>query len=375
MGFKTSMPTNSSEFFVIVKQDEKVKMRFYEGHKLYYHLERLLEWQQGRYVPPIYAEISPTSLCNHRCLMCGYEHLGHKNQSIEYERMLRLIDELYQSGIKSIVFAGDGEPLINKATIPSIQRAVSFGIDCGLSTNGFLLNAEKAAILSESLKWIRFSINGGNKEIYSYVHQTSEDVFDVVLSNLEQMVKTKHQLRSDITVGVQCIMLAENLYSIGELASIVKNLGACYFVVKPFYPVEKISYKSKPIHSDVIELLKQKLHAMSDDTFIADIRLDELESNTKKRVYKKCYGIDFIAIITSNGDVYSCLPHIGDKRFKFGNIYEKGFSEIWCSESKKAVMDFIDSFDKDSCQPNCRNHRINEFLWDLKNPHPHKNFI
>lgn len=350
-------------------------MSYLAGHKLYYHLDRLFEWQQGGTVPPVYAEIGPTSLCNHRCLMCGYEHLGHKNQSLDHERMLGLIYELYQSGIKSIVFAGDGEPLFNEATIPSIQRAIGFGIDCALSTNGVMLNAEKAAILSESLKWIRFSINGGNKKIYSLVHRTSEEAFDVVINNIKLLTQLKNKMKLDITIGVQCVLLPENMDSIAELAFITKESGADYFVVKPFYPVAKIIYKPENIHESVIEQISRKLKSMADNNFAADIRLQELRSNSGHRIYRKCHGIDFITVITSKGDVYSCLPHIGDERFKFGSIYENTFFEIWSGERKKAVMDFVDSFDKNSCQPNCRNHRINEFLWDLKHPHSHKNFI
>ena len=350
-------------------------MDYLAGHKLHYHLERLLEWQQDKDVFPVYAEIGPTSLCNHRCLMCGYEHLGHRNQSLEHERMMDLVDELHRSGIRSIVFAGDGEPLLNKATIPSIQRAAHSDIDCALSTNGFLLKERDAEILSGSLKWIRFSINGGNKTAYSLVHRTSEEAFNVVINNVRMMTQVKRQRGHGITIGVQCVMLPENMDSVSELAVTVKESGADYFVVKPFYPVEKISYRSGDIHNDAIESLRHELKSMTDDNFNADIRLRELESNSGRRVYDKCYGINFIVIVTSNGDVYSCLPQIGDDRFKFGNIYENSFSEIWSGERKKAVMDFIDSFNKDTCQPNCRNHRINEFLWDLKHPHLHKNFI
>ncbi|KPK02222.1 MAG: hypothetical protein AMK71_02985 [Nitrospira bacterium SG8_35_4] len=350
-------------------------MSYLAGHKLHYHLERLLEWQQDRDVLPVYAEIGPTSLCNHRCLMCGYEHLGHKNQSLEYARMMELVDELHESGIKSLVFAGDGEPLINSATIPSIQRATHLGIDCGLSTNGFLLKDNQSSILSERLRWIRFSINGGNKKTYSLVHRTSEGAFNTVINNVRKLAQVKSERGHGITIGVQCVLLPENMGTISNLAAIVRESGADYFVVKPFYPVEKISYKPGDIHNDAIESLRQRLADLADDNFSADIRLRELKSNSGKRVYVKCYGIDFIVIVTSSGDVYSCLPQIGDERFKFGNIYENGFSEIWSGERKKAVMDFIDSFNKDTCQPNCRNHRINEFLWDLKHPHLHKNFI
>ncbi len=350
-------------------------MDFFQGHKLYYHIDRLNDWNNGLIVPPIYAEISPTSVCNHRCLMCGYEHLGHKQIKIEPAKLILLMNELYESGLKSIVFAGDGEPLINKATVPAIVKAVNLGMDCALSTNGSLLNNELCDTLAQNLTWIRFSLNGGDEESYSSVHNVAIGSLAKVLGNVGDMVKAKRMLNSDITIGVQFVLLPENKGSVLELANAVKIVGADYFVVKPFYPVERISYKPDQIPSNEIYPIKSEIEKLSDSKFKTMVRVNELDANNGNRVYSKCYGLDFIAIITSTGDVYSCLPHIGDDKHGYGNIYEQAFSDIWNGKRKKDVVSYIDSINKGNCQPNCRPHRINEFLWDLKNPHKHKNFI
>jgi tRNA(fMet)-specific endonuclease VapC len=42
-----------------------------DGHKLYWHLERIQQWQDKKYIPPIYLEVSPVSYCNQKCIFGG----------------------------------------------------------------------------------------------------------------------------------------------------------------------------------------------------------------------------------------------------------------------------------------------------------------
>ena len=77
------------------------------------------------------------------------------------------------------------------------------------------------------------------------------------------------------------------------------------------------------------------------------------------------------------------------ERFHIGNIAEESFKKIWQSERYWEVVRLItsDKFDaKKMCGSLCLQHKVNEFLWDLKNgktdikdpvgPEPqHTNFI
>lgn len=65
---------------------------------------------------------SPVANCNHRCLFCHYNYLGHKGK-FPKGRMLTLVDELAKAGTRSLVFAGIGEPTLNSETIAAIETA------------------------------------------------------------------------------------------------------------------------------------------------------------------------------------------------------------------------------------------------------------
>jgi MoaA/NifB/PqqE/SkfB family radical SAM enzyme len=60
------------------------------------------------------------------------------------------------------------------------------------------------------------------------------------------------------------------------------------------------------------------------------------------------------------------------KKFHIGNIADTSFKEIWQSDRYWEVIDLIAStkFDaKRECGSLCLQHKVNEFLWDLKQGH------
>ena len=44
-----------------------------DDHKLMFHIKRVNDWQEGKNIYPIYAEVSPSGACNHRCTFCGVD--------------------------------------------------------------------------------------------------------------------------------------------------------------------------------------------------------------------------------------------------------------------------------------------------------------
>jgi radical SAM protein with 4Fe4S-binding SPASM domain len=86
--------------------------------------------------------------------------------------------------------------------------------------------------------------------------------------------------------------------------------------------------------------------------------------------------MSFWAYLNEEGDVFPCIRFLGLKEFVFGNIYKQNFKEIWNGGKRKVIMERIYSEWKiDDCRKACRMDQINEYLWALKNPPEHVNFI
>lgn len=345
-----------------------------EGHKLHLHPDRVFEWYSGQNVAPIYVEVGPTSVCNHRCKMCAYDYMDHQAQSIDSHRLVSLMEELGDIGVRSVCFAGDGEPLLNKGTVDAICRAKECGVDTSLSTNGVLCSEDVLKKILPALTWIRFSVNAGTEDDYSAVHGTDKKDFEIVMQALKTATAIKKEMQLDVTLGVQFVLLPENASSVFDAANKAKQSGVDYFVVKPFYQNEENDYNVPDFSMMNYESELKRVESLSDDSFQSSVRWETEESNVAERRYDECYGLSFITVIAANGDVYPCLPH-QEKEKRYGNINKSTFSDIWNSESRQVALKRMKTLDKNKCQPNCRHHWINEYLWDINNPAAHRNFI
>jgi len=346
-----------------------------QGHKLMYHPERVARWLRGDPTWPIYVDVCPTSLCNHHCSMCFYNHIASRRASMPREMMLRLPHELAEVGVLSLVYAGDGEPLVHPDTPQAVAEARRSGIDVGLSTNGALLTDESIEGLARDLTWIRFSINGSDPASYRRVHGAGPDDFDRVLDNIGRMASARDACGSAVTIGVQFIVLPDNHDRIGDLVQRVRQAGADYFVVKFCYvhpdseqgTNDPLSQRARQ-YDRLVPMLD-----LADETF--NVTLRDPTVPCEGRDYTACYGLDFIGYIHADGRVYTCLSYHDDESLSLGSLHDKTFGQVWDGPKRWEVKRRLTRLDKRTCQPACRHHEINKYLWALKHPGSHVNFI
>jgi radical SAM protein with 4Fe4S-binding SPASM domain len=355
-----------------IKMIDKYRL---DSHKFHYHADAIYDFLQGNEARPIYVEISPTGFCNHHCVFCHYNYLGHKGLFPD-GRMLSLLDELKSLKVKSVVFAGIGEPTLHKETVPAILKAKNLGLDVAMSTNGALLKDKDFDILANTLTWIRFSFNASSAKDYGIIHKTKESDFDLVLSNISKLVEAKKKNNTKITIGMQYILMPQNVDGIENLAKIAKDIGVDYLVIKHFYPNENNDFKTQPEfpHHTLMKELYDLSITLSDENFSFIVRSPDVL--IEDRVYDKCYGLPYVLYVREDGDVYSCFAYQDNKNMVLGNVFKDSMVDIWSSEQKKNGIDYINNcVDKKKCQPSCRHHQINNYLWSLKYPPEHINFI
>lgn len=346
-----------------------------DGHKLQHHLERVLAWKQGQDVAPINVEISPMGACNHRCVFCNYNYLGHKSR-LPKGKMIDLVSQLAAAGVKAVIFAGSGEPSLHEDTFPAIEKARSLGLDVAMSTNGALLTQDNLECIARNLTWIRFSCSGTTPENYAQIHGTSADDYAKVVANINKLRALKETLRTNLTIGVQLVLLPQNMEGVLAQANFMKHAGVDYFVVKHFYAHEKNSFTidSDNISSAFLAELGKQAGLMSTETYSFVVR--SRDALDRDRPYSTCEGLPFFFYVSENGDVYSCFSHQEDAQTCFGNVIESSFAEVCSSQKKRDAIQYIQNcINKNTCQANCRHHQMNLYLWNLAHPPQHVNFI
>lgn len=350
-----------------------------DGHKLFYHFEETYKILTDQPVNPLYVEISPVGNCNHRCWFCGYDYMEYKSLKLETEKTIQAIKEFGANGTKAMLFAGSGEPLLHKDFEKFVIAAYESNIDSGVFTNGVLLNPKMSEKILDKLTFIRFSFNGGDRYTYKNIH--CADDFDKVVKNIQYAVDFKNKHNLGVDFGLQLVAIPENIKSIPSLAKLCVDLGLNYFVVKPFYKhPDHLGYNLPDNYNfeDYAEYLKQAESYATQETSTV-VRWDTFIKQTEeKRVYDHCYGLPLFAVITANGDVYSCISHMEEDTFYFGNIYDNTVTDILNGELRKKVLEFArqELNCKEKCIHTCRLDAINRSLWELKHPTvKHVNFI
>lgn len=347
-----------------------------DGNKMLHHLDRVNAWSRGELITPIYIAFSPTSYCNHHCVFCVYHYKEFKPIFFPLERFQGLVKEWAKSGVRSLFFAGDGDPLVNKNCAEMVVATKGAGIDVALNTNGRLLSDKNIPLFIEHLSFIRVSLNAGSAENYALLHGTNKSDFDSVINNLNMLVQEKKKQNSAITIGVQCLLLSQNIHEIKLLAQLLKSIGVDYFAIKPFLKHPDVPY------DDQIENLNEVLDDLL--TFEKEISTPEFRFSLRKslfmnkfeRNYKKCLSTQFMIEVDATGDLYSCGPHIGNPEHMMGNIMNESFDVVWKSERAEQVRKQVScSVDVSKCMPFCRPDSVNDFLWQLSNPPQHINYI
>ena len=148
-----------------------------DSHKLIYHVSRVNNWLKGENIYPIYAEISPSGTCNHRCTYCALDFMEYQPRFLNKEMLKDRLSEMALLGLKSIMYAGEGEPLLHKDIVEIINHTKKVGIDVAITTNGVLLKEELIESALEDITWIKVSINGGTRETYAKIHRTNTNNF------------------------------------------------------------------------------------------------------------------------------------------------------------------------------------------------------
>jgi len=349
-----------------------------DSHKLNYHPDRVAAWLRGENVYPLYMEISPVGYCNHRCTFCGLDFMEYQNRRLETPLLTERLTELGKLGLKSVMYAGEGEPLLHKDMPTIAEHTKASGIDVAFTTNAIPLTPERAERIVPVSEWIKVSLNAGTAATYAAIHRTTESDFERVFKNLAAARNIREEGKLSCTLGVQTILLEQNRHEVVTLAKRVRDAGLDYLVVKPYSQHPQSETKEHQATSDgVNQKLAEELAPLGTDDFSVIFRTRAMnKTNENAKPYCECVALPFWSYIDAGGGVWGCSVFLGDHHFYYGSITEQSFQKIWEGERRAQSLAWVrKELDASGCRTNCRMDEVNLFLHDLRNPPGHVNFI
>ena len=346
--------------------------------KLLKHLDRVQGLMEGKNIYPVTVELDASNVCNHDCIWCTFDtYRSIQSRLMPKELMFRVVRELAEVGVKSILWTGGGEPLINTATLDAMDEAIRFGMKNGLYTNGALLDETKVERVIEYCSFVRFSIDAATTKTHHHVHKTkSPDEFDKIISNIQRLIDLRNKKgQQHPTVGYSFLVHSDNLDEIVPAARLAKDIGCDYFQLKPV-----VNYDGPQLTPDLLKIADreiakaEKIGNKAFDVISLSYKFSDISDPQKRygRDYRTCIGHAFLGTIASNGDVFVCCHKRGMPRFKYGNLNEKSFQEIWESAQRKLAIDRIDV---SKCHPLCKAHEFNKLLHRMRGAEKHPDFL
>lgn len=177
--------------------------------------EKRTKWMKERKPFSVLFEVTPR--CNMNCIHC-YLKNNHTAYEMDYERIIELIDIIYEKGILFLTFTG-GEIFTRKDFLSIYLYAKKKGFLVELFTNGYLISDEIIEVLKEYPPLlVDISLYGANEDTY-YKVTGIHGAFNRVLMNCKKLKE------AGIRVALKTPVLNETLGQINEMKSIATKMG------------------------------------------------------------------------------------------------------------------------------------------------------
>lgn len=351
-------------------EDNKKEDLILDGQKLAWHRERVESWLRGERIAPITIDCALTRRCTYKCVYCYGQLQQNDEKKMTRDVIFRFLDDAAEIGVKAISFVSDGESACSPHLYDAVLRGKANGLDMALGTNGYLLRDECLEEVLPSLTYLRFNISAACPSRYAQIMGCKEDCFWKVYNTIKESVRIKNAKGLSVTIGLQMVLLPEFSDQVIPLAKLGKELGVDYTVIKHCSDDEEgrlgVNYDK---YFELIDILK-KAESYSDGKYLIKVKWSKILSRGK-RDYAQCYGPPFIIQLSGSGLVAPCgmLFNSKYKKYHIGNIADVSFKELWKSERYWEVLGYLASCKfnaRTMCGSLCLQHKVNEFLWDLK---------
>jgi len=285
-----------------------------------------------------------TRACNLNCIHC-YARAVHRSNERELttEQGLNLIDDLATFGVPVILFSG-GEPLLRPDLTELARYAVDRGMRAVISTNGTLIDEEKATTLKDAgVSYVGISLDG--LENVNDHFRRMQGAFKMALKGIKNCKK------AGLKVGLRFTMNKLNVEQVPGIFDLVEEMN-----------IERICFYHLVYSGRGSDLIDQDL-SHDETRQIVDLIMDRTRDMYNRGVKKEVLTVDnhadgpylYLRMLKENnprvGEVLELLKMNGGnssgqgigcinwdgsvyadqfwRQHSFGTILSMPFSHIW----------------------------------------------
>ncbi len=347
----------------------------YSRMKIFHYKEHLnsISQSESKIVPPLQIRIKPTNVCAHDCWYCAYRvenlQLGKDmviRDFIPLPKMMEIIDDVAEIGVKSVTFSGGGDPFHYKFLLETVKKLSQSPVKFASLTHGARLSGEIAEVFSQHGSWLRISMDGWDSESYAKYRGVTPKEFGTVMNNMENFKK----LNGPCYLGVMMNVDNKNHTHIYDMVQKVKNLGVNSIKISPII-VSNDGVENNAYHRSLLPEVKDQVQRAIQDFQSKDFEIFDsyhlLEEKFDKE-YSWCPYIQITPVIGADCNVYSCH----DKAYNLqegllGSIKEQRFRDFWMTNKEKFFKINPSKHCNHHCVVNSNNKLILDYLSVDKN--------
>ncbi|MFB6088230.1 MAG: radical SAM/SPASM domain-containing protein [Candidatus Aenigmatarchaeota archaeon] len=321
-------------------------------------LERLRKWKEGKPQGPISIHLDMTNRCNLKCKFCwqrSHERKGWINYENELseEKLLDLVDEAKELGVKHWLLSGGGEPLLRTETaIKVMEKIKKLGMHGDIITNGTIPDrGDLKRLVLCGWDRIRFSINSYKATRHDFL-VGKDRAFEKAVKNIIHLNRLKKKYnKNKPEIGFNTVINSENWNELHEIMRLLSELNGNLMNVQTIilyseeeekWTLTKKQKKMLPkyvkrankiaIKNDIDTNVDQYLDRNLVDKSNEMDRMDEVIERERKKISGSndfstayCYEPWYLMTIRADGTVGSCRL-FGDDGV---DIHNKSLEEVW----------------------------------------------
>jgi len=314
---------------------------------------------------PLAVELHWTSDCNYDCVHCSYGSRRETKGRLSNEQIVTLVDDLINMKVEAVYISGGGEPTVVKDWDKHASRLIDAGIQVGLITNGVALREKHLHALSR-MNYVAVSIYSDDPEQYA---KTTDSRFYDVQWSAPKLIKSNG---GDVIVGARCVINKINYKNIVQIYNRAMSSGYDYLIFIPAVDYEGRGVDlSRDEQAEVLEIISSNQELFDESKTNLLSVLSRGVWHYEQRSYRLdddnpfgCGAIRFRfnAFVNYCGGVWLCQPHIGNPRYRIGNLSNQRFSKIWNSENHQFVINALHADYKAGFCKNCRSIGFNKAI-------------
>ncbi len=263
-----------------------------------------------------------TYACNLECVHCLSSSGQRDPRELSTEEAKGVIDEL--AALKVFyVNVGGGEPLVRRDFFELLEYAIDKRVGVKFSTNGYLLDAEKAKRLAEmDYLDIQLSLDGADAVTNDPIR--GEGSYAAVIKAMDNLKAANFG-----PFKISVVATRHNISQLDEFKALADSYGAQLRVtrLRPSGRGVDVYQELRPTQAQQREIynwLMKQTDVLTGDSFFHLSALGESLPGLNM-----CGAGRVVCLIDPIGDVYAC-PFVIHDEFMAGNVRDDGgFAKVW----------------------------------------------